>query len=292
MDWARAKMKVKEVPLHIIKTLLVRLGGRGLEKLPVVHRIYVCYQWASFQGHKMYVSARDKVITPTLLNHGVWEAYQTKIFKRVIKKGMNVVDVGANIGWYTLIAARLVGKKGKVYAFEPEPYNCAILRKNVQLNGYTNTVIEQKAVLNRCQRTRLYLANDNLGDHRMFDSCNGRKWITVQGITLDEYFRNRHDRIDVIKVDIQGAEMAALLGMHRVIEANENLKLFVEFSPLLVRRSGFFPEDFIAKLSKYGFKFSVINYQKETLEHMHVDEIVESCEGQPLDYGINLFLEK
>lgn len=285
-------IKVKEVSSHAVKSLLVRLRGRELVKLPVAHRIYVCYQWASFQGHKMYVGARDKVITPTLLNHGVWEAYQTRIFKRVIKKGMNVVDLGANIGWYTLIAAKLVGKRGKVYAFEPEPYNCAILTKNVQLNGYTNTIIEQKAVLNRCQPTKLYLADDNLGDHRIIDSCNGRKWITVQGITLDEYFINRHGGIDVIKADIQGAEMAALLGMHRVVEANENLKMFVEFSPLLVRRSGFFPDDFVTKLSKYGFKISVINDQKETLERMHVDEIVGSCEGQPLDYGISLFLEK
>ncbi|MDH5495800.1 MAG: FkbM family methyltransferase [Candidatus Bathyarchaeota archaeon] len=280
------------VRFQIVRIFLVPFRNRGLENararlLSLVKKIFRSYLWTSLQGHKMYVNARDKTITPTLLNYGVWEMHETELFKRAVRKGMIVVDLGANIGWYTLIAAKLVGKKGKVYAFEPEPDNCALLRKNVQLNGYSNVIIERKAVLDRYGSIRLFLNSDNLGDHRIYDSHDGRKSITVEGTTLDEYFRNEHDNIDVIKIDIQGAEMAALLGMDRVIKANENLKMFIEFGPTAISRSGFSPREFLNKLFEYGFKIYVIEIQKEFTEQTHVDEIMESCEGKEF---VDLFL--
>jgi FkbM family methyltransferase len=285
-------MKIREATFQIVKTFLMPIEGRGLGEFPIVHKILLYYRWASFQGHKMYVNARDKVITPILLNKGVWEEDETKLFKRVIEKGMTVVDLGANIGWYTLIAAKLVGRKGKVYAFEPDPNNCTLLRKNVQTNGYQNVTVEQKAVLDRCGPVKLFLSCDNLGDHRIYDSCDGRRCITTEGIILDDYFKDKYEKIDVIKIDIQGAEMSALLGMERIIKANDKLKMFIEFSPFLIMRSGFSPEDFLNKLLKYGFKIYVINGQKRIIELMHVDKIMELCNDKPLDYGINLFLEK
>ena len=263
--------------------------GRGIEKLSLINKIYSSYLWASLQGHKMYLNARDKVITPSVLNSGVWEKYETELFLRVVKRGMVVIDLGANIGWYTLIAAKLVGKKGKVYAFEPEPVSYALLRRNVQMNGYNNVIIEQKAVLNRSGSIRLFLSSDNLGDHRIYDSRNGRKSITVEGTTLDEYFSNWHEKIDVLKIDIQGAEMAALLGMDRVIKANEELKIFVEFTPVGIRRSGFSPKEFLHRLAEYGFKFYFIDKQKEVIKSMHVDEIMGLCKGEEF---VNLFLKK
>ena len=100
-------------------------------------------------GIKMYLDPTDKVITPTMLVLGNWEPSETSWFLRVVKPGDTFVDVGANAGYYTIIGSRLVGEKGKVYAFEPEPAMFALLEKNVRLNGLTNVVLERKALSNK-----------------------------------------------------------------------------------------------------------------------------------------------
>lgn len=287
-------MRKRKVAFQMFKKLCSSFKRKGFRKFSLIDRIYhfilrpLVQGYILLQGHKVYVDMRDNVITQHLLNDGVWEKYETELFKILVKKGMVVVDIGANIGWYTLIAAKLVGKKGKVYAFEPDPDNCALLKKNVQINGYKNVIIEQKAILNRWGTIRLFLSSSNLGDHRTYDSHDGRKWITVKGITLDEYFRNKPDRIDIIKLDIQGAEMEALLGMDRIIKANENLKILTEFWPIGITRAGFSPKRFLNKLLEYDFELYVIDGQKGATKLTHVDEVMKLCIGG----HVNLLLEK
>ena len=88
---------------------------------------------------------------------GVNEKYETELFKKMVQDGMVVVDIGANIGYYTLIAAKLVGNKGIVYAFEPEPSNYELLCQNIAINGYTNVVPIEKAVSKTSGKTKLYV---------------------------------------------------------------------------------------------------------------------------------------
>ena len=71
------------------------------------------------QGHKMYVDLEDTGVVPYLIKDGIYEKYTTEYFKKIVKSGQVVVDVGAMIGYYTLIAAEIVGENGKVFAFEP-----------------------------------------------------------------------------------------------------------------------------------------------------------------------------
>jgi FkbM family methyltransferase len=281
-------MKTERGLFQTIKTFFRLTVGKKLGELPIFKKISFYYRLASFQGNKMYVNPRDKVITPSILKNGVWEPDETRLFKRVIKKGMIVVDLGANVGWYTLIAAKLVGNNGKVYSFEPDPDNCALLRKNVQINGYENVIVEQKAALDHGRIVKLFLNVDNLGDHRIYDCHDRRKWTFTEGIVLDDYFDDNHKKIDVIKMDIQGAEMAALVGMDKIIRANDKLKMFIEFSPFLIKRSGFSPEAFLNRIAKYGFKIHVISVQNKK----SVDEIMDLFNDKPLDHGVDLFLER
>jgi len=88
----------------------------------------------------MYIDSRDTTVGTSLLKWGFFEKYETKLFKKSIKRGMVVLDIGANIGYYTLLAARLVGDEGKVFAFEPDPYNYSLLRKNIEANRYNNVI--------------------------------------------------------------------------------------------------------------------------------------------------------
>lgn len=282
------KMKTERGLFQTIKSLFGLSVSKKLEELPIFKKILIYYRFASFQGNKMYVNPRDKFIAQSVLKYGVWEPDETRLFKRVIKKGMIVVDLGANVGWYTLIAAKLVGKNGKVYSFEPDPDNCALLRKNVQINGYENVIVEQKAVLDHGGIIKLFLNADNLGDHRIYDCHDREKWTFTEGIVLDDYFGDNHKKIDVIKMDVQGAEMAVLVGMDKIIRANDKLKMFIEFSPFLIRRSGFSPEAFLNRIAKYGFKIQIIGVQNE----IGVDAIMDLFNDKPLDHGIDLFLER
>jgi len=228
------------------------------------------------QGHKMYVDLEDTGVVPYLIKDGIYEKYTTEYFKKIVKSGQVVVDVGAMIGYYTLIAAEIVGENGKVFAFEPAVDNYNLLIKNIEENGYKNIVPVQKAVSNKVGTTKLYLAQKNKGDHRIYDTRNGRSHIEVETITLDDFFKDE-ERIDVIKIDVQGAEYVVLQGMREILRRNSNLKIFVEFWPMGLRRMGYSPEEFLNEFYKCGFMIYLINEEitpidKDSLLAMCIDE--------------------
>src|SRR3972149_5157011 len=239
------------------------IAGKGLGKLPLVTWVHGFFYWhlkpvgivlIDAQGSKMYVDSRDIGVAPFLLEWGFYEKYETELFKRLVKKGMVVVDVGANVGYYTLLAARLVGDEGKVFAFEPDPYNYNLLCRNIEVNGYRNVIPVQKAVFNKSGKMKLFLDKNNLGGHSLSEA-NVDKGVstTVETTSLDEYFENTNHKIDVVKMDVQGSEMEVLNGMTNTINQNEKLEIITEFWPFGLRNAGSSPTDFLRKLAEYGF---------------------------------------
>lgn len=177
-------------------------------------------------GHKMFLDSKDSL---NLFVNGDWEPIETELFKTKIKEGNVVLDMGAHIGYYTLIAARIVGDRGMVYAFEPDIDNFNTLQKNIEINGYKNVKLIQGAVSNKTGKAKLYLSEDNKGDHRIYDSHDNRNFIEIETIRLDDYFKNNTSKIDFIKMDIQGAEWAAIQGMPDLLKKNEGIKIITEF---------------------------------------------------------------
>lgn len=188
------------------------------------------------QGLKLYLHPDDQAMTPWIDLNRVWEPNQTHWMTQRIRPGDTVVDVGANVGYYTVLAARLVGPAGKVYAFEPDPQCVALLRKSVEVNGLTDrVVIEQKAVSNKPGTLRLYLSNENMGDHRTTGEAD-RKWIEVETVTLDAYFVDK--TVNVVKIDVQGFESLVFDGMAELDRRSGRLVTFVEYWPFGWRRAG------------------------------------------------------
>src|SRR5208283_3055615 len=97
-------------------------------------------------GHRMYVDPRDHGVDQALIFGGDHEADEKHLILSLIQPGMVVFEIGANIGDYTLAFSRKCGPEGKVYAFEPSPKTFAVLRQNLELNGYRNTVLVNRAV--------------------------------------------------------------------------------------------------------------------------------------------------
>ena len=100
-----------------------------------------------------------------------YERATTDLLKDLLHPGMIFVDVGANIGYFSLLAANLVGTEGTVYAFEPEPGNHELLRKNIELNSYSNIVMIQKAVSNKSGSAPLFLSALDSGSHSLYSEA-------------------------------------------------------------------------------------------------------------------------
>ncbi|MEM2613326.1 MAG: FkbM family methyltransferase [Nitrososphaerota archaeon] len=210
--------------------------------------------FAKVRGHKMALYLSNNEISNALFIYGSYEENETEILERIIKRGDVVVDIGANIGYYTLIFARLVGKDGKVFAFEPEPTNFKLLKINVLKNGYDNVIFERKAVTHKTNSVKLYVS-DKPGNHRIYESTNNPNFLIVDSISLDDYFNNLNEKnkINVIKMDIEGAEYAAFKGMTSLLLNNPNVKIVTEFNPERLKAAGINPKKYLRILFKYRF---------------------------------------
>ena len=238
--------------------------------------------------HIMYAKSIDRIVALVFWKLSLLEGYESKIVKNVVKEGMVGVDIGANIGYYTLQLAKLVGPNGKVYAFEPDPGNYSLLVKNIKANGYKNIIPIQKAVSDKTGKSRLFFCEEHHGDHRIFDSGDSRKVITIEAVALDDFFSEK-DRIDIIKMDVQGSEYLALSGMEKLVRRQKDLTIISEFSPDLLARCGVSPEEFIKKISDLGFRLQLINEEKKTINPIKGEDLIRMCRNSRY---VNLFLDK
>jgi FkbM family methyltransferase len=172
------------------------------------------------------------------LRQGAYEPYECRLLESLVVPGTTVIDVGANIGLYTLRFARAAGDTGRVYAFEPEPENLRLLAHNLRTNGCGNVTVVPKAVAARTGTARLFLSADNLGDHRLVDPGDGRPSMPVPTVALDDWFAGHAGPIALVKMDIQGAEIQALAGMGALLERHAETWLAVEYWPAGLRRAG------------------------------------------------------
>ena len=193
-------------------------------------------------------------LSRVLMRGELFEPFETHLLRREIRPGDVVLDIGANIGYYTVQFARLVGPLGKVIAFEPDAENFRLLQKSVAANGFTNVELVNAAVSNERGRVTLHRSPKNPGDHRVYGTAGEERQTTqVEVTTLDAFFTGRSHRIDFIKMDIQGSEANAIEGARALIAANPFLKLTCEFWPAGLQTAGADPQAFLHELSQLGF---------------------------------------
>lgn len=162
-----------------------------------------------------------------------YEPYETQLILRQTKKGNIVIDVGANIGYYTVLLADKVGKTGKVYAFEPDKVNFEILKKNIEANNLKNVEIINAAVGSKAGKLKLHKSKENLGDHKLYKTPLGSaaspldEGETVKIIKLDDFIK---EKMDLMKIDTQGWEPEVIEGAKKIISKNKPI-MFLEYSP-------------------------------------------------------------
>jgi len=187
-----------------------------------------------------------------------FEPNEINLVKRLLKPGDRALDIGANIGYYTTLFSSLVGNTGSVFAFEPEASNLELLKENLTINRCTNTVVYPLGVSDRSGQASLHFCEENWGMHRIYDSiCCGTEKTTIRCVALDDFLESEQ-QIDFIKMDIEGAEYSALLGMSRLL-AQDNLMMVIEFSPFALAESGASTQKFVEILIANGFELFTIN---------------------------------
>ncbi|MEK7357563.1 MAG: FkbM family methyltransferase, partial [Bdellovibrionota bacterium] len=226
-----------------------------------------------------------------------------EIMSRVLKAGDIYIDAGANIGWHTVIAAKMVGSSGKVIAFEPEPKNLELLRRNIELNALTNVEVIPKAVMDEAGPRELHVSNFNSGDHIVGLSVATSAHVTkvsIEATTLDETIaRLALDpaKIAMIKADIQGSEVDMLEG-GRAFFRKRRPPLILEYSPRHMRWVGRSFFDLLSFIERNGYTPSHLDGEKhkpvpQILRPLSIQDFLRETHrlmSSPYDEAIDLYL--
>ena len=204
----------------------------------------------------------------------LFEQTELALVSAFLKPGMKVVDVGANIGLYSILADKCVGPSGKVWGFEPSPESFVRLKKNLLLNDCRRVESFRIALSDRAD-TEMHLKRDRgFGDAYRYlvttsstGPTSGEELESVPVTTLDRWAREHAiDRIDFLKVDIEGGEFHMLRGSQEVLRANPRIVVFFESEQDWCRRAGCRQEDAFALLENLGFGLYGWNNRARTWE--------------------------
>lgn len=249
---------------------------------------YIQKDYADILGFRFYVDDKDSL---GLTTFGCYEQFELEIVFKHLKKGSIVADVGANIGYHSLLLSHHVGRNGKIYSFEPDNANFVLLNKNIAVNRISNVEAHQLAVADKNCDLRLYLSEVNRADHVIFPTKEHKLYNEVKAVSLDNFFSGSNRHVDYVKVDIQGAENTALKGMHKIIKNNPNLFLTMEFWPEGLKRAGTKPDQFINHILSLGFKLYNISERKKLFYPVQPNELISFFDNNPSGYT-NLLCKK
>jgi len=189
---------------------------------------------------------------------GVWEKRETEVFLSFLKPHMTFVDVGAHVGYYTLLAAKRVAQ---VYAFEPDPESFELLARNINVNGYTNVKGFHAAVTDKMGRATLQVDSEAWGNSLCSENvANPVQQLDVETVSLDELFASGSlgDHIHLVKVDVQGAEELVLNGARKILTECRPI-ILMEVEPHRLRNMGTEPSHLLESLERnYGYELRAI----------------------------------
>lgn len=240
------------------------------------HAVYSC------PGGKIYLNLKE---SPMMVARAfdLYEPAKMAAVRHFLKPGMTFVDVGSNKGDFALLASRVTGPSGTILCFEPEPENCHWIRKSIELNGYKNIRLCELALSDRDGMAKLYLGRKS-GWHTLLSGQqrSDAGTILVRAATLDSILAKLSiAHVDVMKVDVEGAELQVLEGARKTLGANPNIVLFLDVHP----RMGVNPKQVGSVLTKMGFSIHAMDHPldgpMEVTEHLREVVAYRTPDAQP-----------
>ncbi|MCV0411906.1 FkbM family methyltransferase [Nitrosarchaeum sp.] len=285
---------MKKSLFKIYKKFVSDLSGSNLSKYGAIQKINnrinskLKPDFVIIEGNKMFLDDKDSLF---LSVYGYHEKTETKVVKKLVNEGDITIDVGANIGYYTLLLAKIVGSSGKVIAFEAEPRNFEILKKNVEENHFENVIVEKKAVSEKSGVVKFFIGEDSSTENQLFKPDVKHSEIEVESISIDEYLQDKDIKVDFIKMDIQGSEPLVIEGMRKTIEKNKNLKLMMEWWPDAIKKYNIKPDKHLQELVSLGFNIFEIDDNKGTITKTDVNSLMKKYPNEEL-VDVNLLLKR
>ena len=189
---------------------------------------------------------------------GEWEPRESELVGAALRPGDCMLDVGAYVGWFTLLAARLVGKTGRVIAFEANPATFARLNRNLAFNGLTQVTAHNRAVGDRPGRARIGSRTSGNAGGDFVDFGAGHD-DGVEVVRLDDVVGDQPVRL--IKIDIEGAEAKALRGASNLLAREDAPDLVLELTPAFIRQMGDDPAELVGQLRSSGYRlFEILQF--------------------------------
>ncbi len=223
------------------------------------------------------VSPRDQAVIAGLLEGGDLERGTRLLIQRILAPGSCFVDVGANLGCHSVAAARAMQNQGQVIAVEPYPPTADLLRRSLWINGAAGTTeVHEVAAGTGGGRQVLYLGATS-GHHSLYpldnDLSDHGATYEVNVMPLDDIVRpGQH--VDLLKIDVEGAELDVLASAHRVLSDNPDVAVVVEFGPSHLSRTGVTPTEWFGAFAAAGMQFRVIDADTGKLRSVTVDELM------------------
>ncbi|MEH6589569.1 MAG: FkbM family methyltransferase [Halioglobus sp.] len=237
---------------------------------------------------QLYVHGEhDRFVSRQIRETGSWEPYETSLLMAMLGRDSVFLDVGANIGYFSILAASVVGQGGRVFAFEPDPSNLALFAASCEINSFTSRIHTFAGGLSdRADSARLYLSEDNMGDHQIYAGAIERDSIPIELVNGSDYLQGRLGRLDLIKIDTQGSEYAVVCGLMQLLQSlSRPPRIIIELTPFSLREAGASGRQLIELLGTLGLPFWIIDHIEHRLVASTAQDLalwcdnVDACEG-------------
>jgi FkbM family methyltransferase len=218
----------------------------------------------------VYADSQETGITPHLCLDGYWESWITVALARTVRRGWYCLDVGANHGYYTLIMADGVGPEGRVVPVEPTPRLADLLRQTLDVNGFPDVTVVQEAAADADGKTlQLVVPERRSLNARLSEvAAPTDERHDVRSVTIDTLTRD-WPHVDLIKIDVEGAEEAVWEGMQRTISHNRDLVLILELNVARYDDA----RGFLQAIERAGFLLRYIDIDAE-IKDVSIDQLL------------------
>jgi len=183
-------------------------------------------------GLPFFVNTKDEAISTWIILGGTWENFVDDILCGITRPGDNVLDAGANQGYYSVKLSNIIGHDGRLFAFEPNPEVFQFLESNIYINGFTGRAkIFQKALGSESGKATLNFSFNNIGGGTIVrDTVEGENTVAVEIVRGDDVIPE-DVKFDVLKFDVEGSEPAAALGLEKALARSDTAAIVIEVFP-------------------------------------------------------------
>lgn len=240
--------------------------------------------------------SEDRYVSHQLRENGIWEPFETEVLLQTLKPDSVFLDVGANLGYFSVVVGACLGSAGRVIAVEPEPNNACLLRENLRLNGIESRVTVAELAFSDCESSAsLYISRDNFGDHQLHDPGAGRPTVSIDCVRGADWLADHVTRLDLVKIDVQGSEFQAVAGLMPLLKTSlPELHMLIELSPRSLRLAGHSGRELIELLSTLGLRFAIVDHLESQLVATDAEALARWCDNidtVPDDEGfMNIYL--